>query len=319
MLTICRHADHYPEMTPDQSAQREPNSISGLPVHELLALEAVSRLGSVQAAADALHVTPSGVSHRIASLERRMGATLLQRQGRGVVLTEVAEDYVSAVRPGLLELSSSTEALLEQEHGVVRIATAAAIGAAWLLPRLGAYLQTRPRDRFEVLTIGASDELPQDRWDLMVQYGQPARRGTLRRLLFTDRLIRVCAPALLARATKRDSAAASSRRPMAEVPTLRLTPLSLSGGAGKEVDLGSRLRSRLVFNDALAMLEAAAASAGVALTTEAAAAPYLADGRLVRADSASYEGGRYTMDLSESGRLKPVAASFYHWLAGHSA
>lgn len=306
-------------MSANQNAPNVSNSISGLPVHELLALEAVSRLGSVQAAADALHVTPSGVSHRIASLEKRMGAKLLQRDGRGVVLTEVAEDYVSTVRPGLLELSSSTETLLEQEHGIVRIATAAAVGAAWLLPRLGEYLLAHPRDRFEVLTIGPSDELPQDRWDLMVQYGRPAKRGTLRHLLFTDRLIRVCAPGLLKGVTaERGSAGAGSKGRLAELPTLRLTPLSLSGGAGKEADVGSRLRSPLVFNDALAMLEAAAAGAGVALTTQTAVGPYLADGRLVRADAASYEGGRYTMDLSESGRLKPVATSLYHWLVGQT-
>ena len=51
------------------------------------ALRAVETHGSVVAAADALGFTPSAVSQQIKRLERQTGVPLLERVGRGVMLT----------------------------------------------------------------------------------------------------------------------------------------------------------------------------------------------------------------------------------------
>ncbi len=283
--------------TPGDAA---PAGVPDLPIHELLALEAVDRLGSVQGAAEALHVTSSGISHRLASLERRIGSPLLRRQGRGVVLTEVARRYVATVRPGLAALASATEDLLEAEHRCVRIATAAAVGVAWLLPRLQRYAQRQPESRFELLTVSTTDELPPDRWDLLIHYGRPPRRDARRAVLFAEQLVPVCAPAWLA-------PRADGEGP----PLLRLTQLDVPGSAGKHRGGRAAPHAQLVFDDALAMLEAAAAGAGLAWSTLTAARPYLAQGRLVRAGDEVREGLRYTAELSEAGRLKPLAAACY--------
>lgn len=53
----------------------------------LIALRAVERHGSVIAAADALGFTPSAVSQQVKRLERQVGLPLLERVGRGVILT----------------------------------------------------------------------------------------------------------------------------------------------------------------------------------------------------------------------------------------
>lgn len=53
----------------------------------LASLRAVAEHGSVVAAADALSLTPSAVSQQVKRLERQAGAPLLERVGRGVVLT----------------------------------------------------------------------------------------------------------------------------------------------------------------------------------------------------------------------------------------
>src|SRR5215212_8491310 len=53
----------------------------------LRSLEAVHAHGSVVAAAQALGFTPSAVSQQIKRLERQSGVELLERVGRGVVLT----------------------------------------------------------------------------------------------------------------------------------------------------------------------------------------------------------------------------------------
>ena len=50
-------------------------------------LRAVDSRGSVVAAADALGFTPSAVSQQVKRLEKQTGVPLLERVGRGVMLT----------------------------------------------------------------------------------------------------------------------------------------------------------------------------------------------------------------------------------------
>ncbi len=62
----------------------------------LRSLESVHRHGSVVAAADAMGFTPSAVSQQIKRLERQTGVPLLERVGRGVVLSGPGRHLVEA-------------------------------------------------------------------------------------------------------------------------------------------------------------------------------------------------------------------------------
>src|ERR1700754_2201885 len=53
----------------------------------LTSLRAVATHGSVVSAADSLGFTPSAVSQQVKRLERQTGVPLLERVGRGVMLT----------------------------------------------------------------------------------------------------------------------------------------------------------------------------------------------------------------------------------------
>lgn len=70
----------------------------------LSSLQAVDLQGSVVAAAKALGFTPSAVSQQIKRLERQAGVRLLERVGRGVVLTALGRELVDAGTPLLGEL-----------------------------------------------------------------------------------------------------------------------------------------------------------------------------------------------------------------------
>jgi DNA-binding transcriptional LysR family regulator len=59
-----------------------------LDVTRLRVLVAVARTGSVTGAARALHYSQPSVSHHLSRLEAETGATLVQRAGRGIRLTE---------------------------------------------------------------------------------------------------------------------------------------------------------------------------------------------------------------------------------------
>ncbi|MGP3949509.1 LysR family transcriptional regulator [Streptomyces sp. 7N604] len=87
-----------------------------LDLSRLRALHAVSVHGSVGAAAVALGYTPSAVSQQIAKLERETRTTLLERQGRGVVLTDAAQQ-LAATAEQLLAIVERAETTLEERRG----------------------------------------------------------------------------------------------------------------------------------------------------------------------------------------------------------
>ncbi|SEG74407.1 DNA-binding transcriptional regulator, LysR family [Nonomuraea solani] len=89
-----------------------------LDLNRLKALHAVHVYGSVGAAADALMVTPSAVSQQIAKLERETGARLMERNGRGVRLTDAA-GLLAEHAERILALVETAEADFEALRGEV--------------------------------------------------------------------------------------------------------------------------------------------------------------------------------------------------------
>jgi DNA-binding transcriptional LysR family regulator len=89
-----------------------------LDLDRLRALSAVATYGSVSAAADVLHVTTSAVSQQVAKLERETGQKLLERNGRGVRLTDAAT-LLAAHAERILAMVEEAESDLEAQRGEV--------------------------------------------------------------------------------------------------------------------------------------------------------------------------------------------------------
>lgn len=87
-----------------------------LDLSRLRALHAVAVHGSVSAAAIALGYTPSAVSQQIAKLERETRTTLLERRGRGIALTDAAQQLADTAQE-LLTIVERAETTLEERRG----------------------------------------------------------------------------------------------------------------------------------------------------------------------------------------------------------
>ncbi|MBC9823207.1 LysR family transcriptional regulator [Terrabacter sp. MAHUQ-38] len=110
-------------------------------------LVAVESYGSVGAAAAALDYTPSAVSQQIKRLETQTGVQLLERQGRGVLLTEAGRTLSESAR----DLLSHMERLESRVHGVsgetvgtVRLATFATAYRGIVVGAIGRLRATAP-------------------------------------------------------------------------------------------------------------------------------------------------------------------------------
>ncbi|WP_408896100.1 LysR family transcriptional regulator [Nocardioides sp. R1-1] len=84
----------------------------------LAGLRAVATHGSVVGAAAATGYTPSAISQQVKRLERQTGVPLLERVGRGVMLTSHGQHLVDSGEQVLADLEQ-LEASLQQRAGVV--------------------------------------------------------------------------------------------------------------------------------------------------------------------------------------------------------
>jgi DNA-binding transcriptional LysR family regulator len=93
----------------------------------------LERRGSLAAVADALRLSPSGISAQIARLEREVGATLVARSGRGLRLSEAGHRLAENGRELLAAMESAESDLRQLSGQVVGTVRLAAFQSAALL------------------------------------------------------------------------------------------------------------------------------------------------------------------------------------------
>ncbi len=87
-------------------------------LERLRALHAVESYGSLNAAAEAMSVSASAISQQIAKLERETGEQLIEKRGRGVVLTDAGQ-VLSGYAERALSVLRQAEADLDSRRAVV--------------------------------------------------------------------------------------------------------------------------------------------------------------------------------------------------------
>lgn len=106
-------------------------------LNALRAFEATARLGSVNRAAEALHVTHGAISRQLRVLEEELGEPLLTRQGRGIALTPTGEALRDRVTSAFDQLRDGW-AELQRHRGNAPfvLSCASSVLARWIIPRL---------------------------------------------------------------------------------------------------------------------------------------------------------------------------------------
>lgn len=98
-------------------------------------LEAVARYGSLGNAANAIGVTQSALSHRLAEAERRLGSAIFERDGRKLKVTPAGQGLLQvaqAVLPELARAEQDFERTAANVSYLVRIGVAAYSAYHWV-------------------------------------------------------------------------------------------------------------------------------------------------------------------------------------------
>jgi LysR family transcriptional regulator, glycine cleavage system transcriptional activator len=272
----------------------------------LKALAETARTGSLTAAAQMLHVTPSAVSHLLRELGHSFNFPILAGKGR---LTEAGDRLARRLVTGF-DLIEAAVQDASRSAADVRVSTLSSFLTLWLVPRLTGFQAEHPRTRLLLSTESRPVDLHAEPFDCAIRWGKGAWPNLSATRLFTDRPVVVLNPRLLSdRTAPQDLPRLAGRTRQQDWPLLTHA-------------LGWPDRPpTLTFETRALAVQAALAGMGVTVVDRNLVAGLLRDGvlaEIVPDPAPDVEEGHFFVATSERLRQRPVRL-FRDWLAHQAA
>jgi DNA-binding transcriptional LysR family regulator len=158
-------------------------------------------LGGFSPAARALRMTPSAVSKLVARLEKRLGARLIHRSTRKLLLTAEGQTFLDLAQRVLSDLDEAERAVAggTATRGLVRVNCYVPFGLHRLLPLIPRFTAAHPEVRLDVVLTDRVVDLMDERADVAIRAGPMRPSQLIARKLGQTRMAVVAAPAYLAR------------------------------------------------------------------------------------------------------------------------
>lgn len=165
-------------------------------LNEYAVFTQVVQSGSFTAAARELDMPKSTVSRKVADLEERLGARLLQRTTRRLNLTEVGETFFRhalRVMSEVEEAELAVTAMQDVPRGLLRVTAPLSFG--FLGPIVASFLERRPQVEVELVCTDRVVDLVQEGFDVGVRAGRLSDSTLVSRGLGTLQSFLVASPA----------------------------------------------------------------------------------------------------------------------------
>ncbi|WP_413288830.1 LysR substrate-binding domain-containing protein [Bdellovibrio sp. HCB337] len=144
-------------------------------LNEVAVFIKVIQEGSFSQAAKKLGMPNSTVSHKVSSLEKRLGATLIQRTTRKLLVTPAGQAYFKRCMQGLEEIEAAESELLiskGEPQGLLRITGPVELGSTILPEIISQYTTKYPKVRTEVILTERYVDLLSEGVDLAIRAGE---------------------------------------------------------------------------------------------------------------------------------------------------
>jgi DNA-binding transcriptional LysR family regulator len=256
----------------------------GLALNELNGLMAVAAHRSFRAAAAELGVSPSSLSHAVASIERRLGVRLFNRTTRSVSLTEAGEGFLVRVQPALREIADAVETVnrfRDTPAGLLRI-NASEAAAERALPIVLSFMAAYPDMRIDLVSEGRMIDIVAGGFDAGLRHAQAVPQDMVSLSLGIDeaRIVVATSGYFEGRGVPRTPADLFSHECLhARMPSGAIRHWEFERH-GEEISINPP--GRLMLGSPDLTLQAARAGAGVAYVSQRSAAEDLASRRLVQ-------------------------------------
>lgn len=280
-----------------------------LPLNALRAFEASARHLSFTRAADELNVTQAAVSHQVKLLEERLGTALFKRLPRGLMITAEGEALLPVMRDAFDRMANMLERL---EGGRVRdILSVGAVGTfavGWLLPRLARFQASHPLIEVRLSTHNNRVDMAIEGLDYAIRFGDGAWHGLEAQRLFDAPLSALCTPRLAE--TLRTPVDLARHALLRSYRENEWTHWFAAAGVSRPP---ARTHG-VTFDSSLAMMEAAAQGAGVALAPPRMFARQMSSGEIVQPFDIHAALGSYWITRLKSRPPSPAMDAFQTWL-----
>ncbi|MBO9472508.1 LysR family transcriptional regulator [Shimia sp. R10_1] len=133
-----------------------------LPLATLEVFTAIAEHGSLRAAADALGIKPSTVSHQLKTLEAQLGTALFIRTTRSVSLTEAGRALMRGAGPAFEQLSAAVDSARSSGHaarGTLKLALSESAYHMVVAPKIAAFSRAYPEIEVEFLMTDAYSDI----------------------------------------------------------------------------------------------------------------------------------------------------------------
>ena len=238
--------------------------------------------GSLSAASRALRTPLPTVSRRVSDLEAFLGAQLLVRTSRKLILTEAGQAYLATARRILADLDEAERTAsgeYREPRGELLVTAPIAFGRLHILPIVLDFLQAYPRVDVRLILSDNVIDLVDNHVDVAVRLGRLPDSGMVAMKVGEVRWITVASPSYLAARGAPTTPGALVDHDCIAFEDLKS---SRSWTFAPGPDNGPvAIRPRLGVNTADAVIEAAASGLGVARLTSYQAAASIRAGRLV--------------------------------------
>lgn len=161
----------------------------------------VAETGSFSAAARSLGVSNSVVSKYVSGLEEKLGVTLIQRNTRRLVLTDIGLGYLDRCRRILSDVEEADLAATNehaQPRGTLRINSALSFGLRHLGPVISEYGSAYPDVTVEIALDDRRVDIMEEAFDLAIRIGELEDSSLIARRFASVRRLCVASPAYLA-------------------------------------------------------------------------------------------------------------------------
>jgi DNA-binding transcriptional LysR family regulator len=251
---------------------------------ELNAVVAVANQRSFRKAAAELGMSPSALSHAIASLEQRMGVRLFNRTTRSVAPSEAGLQFLARISPALGAITEAMAGVNEfraTPSGTIRLNMSEGAAQQILAPVVLEFLRRYPDMQVDIVTEGRLVDIVAEGFDAGVRSAEHVPQDMVAVLCSPPiRFVAAASPAYLNEHGAprvpddlRKHRCIRTRRPGGGLYRWEFR----SGAESVVIDPAGPL----TLDSSKLMIAAAVAGAGVVWTSEWALAEYLADGRLL--------------------------------------
>ncbi|MEN3146928.1 LysR substrate-binding domain-containing protein [Neorhizobium sp. IRAMC:178] len=275
----------------------------------LRALEAVGRLGSLQAAADELGVSIGAVSQQVIKAEAQLGQPVFQRLPKGMTPVDSARPMLARLSEGFHALSEAVAIGRRHDDALLTISVAPVFAARFLVHRLDRFSSLHPEIRLRIDATTRLADLGVDDIDLGIRVGPGTWPGVDAELLIEQTVFPVCSPALAEKLKE--------PKDILKLPAIIDGPSMFSWEIWlNEAGLsGAGMATRHVFNDASLCLDATIAGQGVMLAWHTLATYALEQGRLVEPFAIRAHTGMGHYLVTRAGARVPAKVrAFRDWL-----